>query len=330
MNPSPESVVVQSRARFRSWGHILATPAVLALIGLPLVIYALILALRPGPPHSDTTGLLVIGVPLIVIGLAILAVSLLLRAALARRQADLQAHLDELIDLLDGASRMFALERIAQLCALRASRRWRGPRLFDLDLWERATGDRCPRAIILDPVPDPLREVEAVTEEIDLESEATVPRGRIVRQLALSAPILVLAAILWTGAIIAGARFSGLATILTIGGLIAIYQAFRRAGWRAVAIRSAVASPGRIEFGGLTGARAFTLDDAILLLMERKDTDWFSSKPRLTMTLLRTDGATRFLTLSGPRDPRIGEAISRWTAGASLSKDSAPNPTSSA
>lgn len=318
MRPSPEIVIIGRRARFRSWGDTLAAPVVLALVGIPLLVWSLILVLRSGPAGANAAWLLAIGLSLTMVALIILGVFLLFRARLARRQADLEAHLDELIDMLGGASRMFALERIARLCALRASRRWRGPRLFDIDLWDRATADRCPRVILfrhLSAAPAP---IDSPHEEIDLESEGAVPRRKIARELIVCGFVLAVGAALWSSTILAGAGSHALGALLTIGALTAAYQTARSAGWRAVAIRSAIASPGRIEFGGLAGVRAFIIHDSVLLLLERTDTNWLSSRRRLTLTVLRTDGASRALYLSGPDDPRIGQAIGRWAAGASI------------
>lgn len=307
MKPSPEIVTLPARPHFRSWGDTLAFPLLFAVTGLPLVGVAIYQAAQPHPTEVGAACPLSLGLPLS------LAFPIALIITLARRRQldhDLRA-LEDRVDtyaaaLDDPASRPQALYRLAQLCFLRASRRgaW-----FDVALWERATGDRCPRTVVTAEGIDLAQPADAVTEETDIDSEAGVSRGKLLRDSI----VLLIAVAVGAGFLLSGEQ--EVAAAIGAGSLIGLVQLSRRAGWRPIAIRSTVVSPRGIEMGGLAGSRAFALADSMLFLYDRYE-DRDSRDLRLAILLLRRDGAQRTIPLTGRDDPRIPGIIARWTAGA--------------
>jgi hypothetical protein len=311
MKPSPEIVTLPGRPHFRPWGDVVALPLLFAIIGFPLVGLGVYLALRPGARDVGIACSLAFGLSLSI------AFPIALRVAIARRRQlvkdlrALEARADfYAADLDDPSRRPGALYRLAQFAFLRASRRggW-----FDVGVWERATGDRCPRTIITVDGIDLSRPAEDVTEEIDVESESSVPRRALLRDINTAAILAAIGVALWATGVPNGQRLLG--GLAGAGALVALALIARRAGWRPVAIRSTLVSPRGIETGGLAGSRAFTVRDSMLFLFDRNE-DGDGGEQRLTILLLRADGAQRTIRLTGRDDPRIPGIVARWTAGA--------------
>lgn len=321
VNPSPEIVTLPRRPHIATWGNAIAWPLLLLIFGGPLIILAIWLFFRREPEAQAAVWLFVAGLLLVGGFVVSLANAIRRRRQSFKDLSALETRLDNYIARLgDPRSRSPALLRLAQLASLRASRHggW-----FDVALWDRATADCCPRVIIAVPGIDLARPVEAVAEEFDLITEPRAPLRSLIGEAALWLILLALAAIMLerqgaadplTGAIILGAA-----------ALIAAVHLCRRAAIRLIAIRSAVASPGRIEFGGLFGTATFTIDDAMVFVVDRNQ-DAAGNDADLEIIFHRTDHVSRRIRLTGPGDPRLAEALARWTVGRSLSKNSAPSP----
>lgn len=215
--------------------------------------------------------------------------------------------MDEYAAALDNPqARPAALRRLAQLASLRASRhgRW-----FDLALWDRVTGDRSPRVLIAaEGLDEARRSVEGVAEEFDLFSQPPSSLRLLVGEVAVW--FITLAVIAFMLAAVDPLKAT---VIFGAAALIGGVYFCRRAAIRLIAIRSVIASPGRIEFGGLLGAVTFTIDDAMLFVV---DCNQDAAGDRIIEIILqRQDNAMRRLRVTGAGDPRIAEAIARWVAG---------------